>query len=147
MPARPQLRALAETVGILSSYQPMAGGPRRLTRDATRELLLAAMGVDASSEAAARRVLAAFEQREAGRLLAPVRVEALGTPHAARLPVRWPAATGGRVDWHVELCEESGRRSTGLSRRRAKTLRANSSSSRRGTSRSQSTQLSGPSWQ
>ena len=110
--ARPQLRALAERVGILPSYQPMAGAPRRLTRDATRELLLAAMGVDASSEAAAKRVLAAFEEREAGRLLAPVRVEALGTRRAARLPVRWPAAAGARVDWRLELCEESGRRST-----------------------------------
>ncbi len=112
MAARPQLRALAERVGILPFYQPMAGAPRRLTRDATRELLLAAMGVDASSEAAARRVLSAFEERETGRLLAPVRVEALGTRRAARLPVRWPAAAAARVDWRLELCEESGRRST-----------------------------------
>jgi 4-alpha-glucanotransferase len=110
--ARPQLRALAERAGILSSYQPMAGAPHRFTRDATRELLLAAMGVDASSEAAAKRALAALEAREAGRLLAPVRVEALGTRRVARLPVRWPAATAARVDWRLELCEASGRRST-----------------------------------
>ena len=112
MAARPQLRALAERVGILPSYQPTAGAPRRLTRDTTRERLLAAMGIDASSEAAAKHVLAALEEREAGRLLAPVRVEALGTRRAARLPVRWPAEAGARVDWRLELCEESGRRST-----------------------------------
>ena len=112
MPARPQLRALAERVGILPSYRPMAGAPSRLTRDATRELLLAAMGVDASSEAAARRELAALEQGDAGRLLAPVRVEVLGTRRAARLPVRWPAAAAARVGWSLELCEESGRCST-----------------------------------
>jgi 4-alpha-glucanotransferase len=110
--ARPQLRALAEHLGILPYYQPMAGAPRRLTRDSARELLLAAMGIDASSEAAAKRALAAFEEREAGRLLAPVRVEVLGTRGAERLPVRWPATAAARVDWRVELCEESGRRST-----------------------------------
>jgi len=109
---RPQLRALAERLGILPAYQPMAEAPLRLTPDSTRERLVAAMGVDGSSEEAAGRALAEFEKREAGRLLDPVRVEVLGTRGAARLPVRWPAGAAGRVDWHVELCEESGRRST-----------------------------------
>ena len=54
---RPALRALAEQLGIQSSYVDQTGESLRLTSDATREQLLAAMGYDASTEAAARKVL------------------------------------------------------------------------------------------
>ncbi len=59
MSRRPRraLRRLADRLGILASYVPAGGGPPRCTSDATREALVAAMGYDASSEAAAGRAL------------------------------------------------------------------------------------------
>ncbi len=53
---RPRLRALAEGYGILSGYEG-ADGHWCETADATREALLSAMGVDASSEELAERAL------------------------------------------------------------------------------------------
>ena len=115
MSARPALAALAERAGILPSYVSMrtagsAEGGVRLTSDATREALLAAMGLDASSEAAAQRTLRALDEAEGAHLLAPVRVETLGSAAGARVPLRWPALAG-RAAWRLELHEESGRRS------------------------------------
>lgn len=115
MSARPALAALAERAGILPSYVSMrtpgsAEGGVRLTSDATREALLAAMGLDGTSEAAARDALRALDAAEGASLLAPVRVETLGSTAGARLPLRWPRLAG-RAAWRVELHEESGRRS------------------------------------
>ena len=71
-PPRRALRRLADRLGILPAYAPAGGGPLRHTSDATREALVAAMGFDASSEAAAARALRAHEAgvragRAAGR--------------------------------------------------------------------------------
>ena len=71
---RPALRALADRLGVLPSYQPADGGAQRHTSDATREALCAAMGHDASSEAAAREALATILANEAGRPIEPVAV-------------------------------------------------------------------------
>ncbi|HET6304742.1 MAG TPA: 4-alpha-glucanotransferase, partial [Myxococcota bacterium] len=64
MTPRPRraLRRLADRLGILASYVPAGGGAPRRTSDATREVLVAAMGFDASSEAAAARALRAREE-------------------------------------------------------------------------------------
>jgi 4-alpha-glucanotransferase len=72
--ARPQLRALADRVGIVHEYLDQTGKERRRTSDATRELLLAAMGVDASTEESAARALEELDARAAMRGIPPVRV-------------------------------------------------------------------------
>jgi len=105
---RSALRRLADRAGILASYRPMAGAPPRHTTDATREALLSAMGFDASSEASARRTLAALEARDGARPLAPVRVVPAGSPAARRLAVRLPDAAGPRIEWLLTLGLESG---------------------------------------
>lgn len=65
MARRPTLRALAERAGILLEWEPAGGGRARVS-DATAEALLAALGHDASDEAAARRSLKRLAEREAG---------------------------------------------------------------------------------
>ncbi len=57
---RPELRALAERAGILPGYREAGSGRWRETLDATREALLDALGLDGSSEDAARRARAAL---------------------------------------------------------------------------------------
>ena len=61
---RPLLRALAEELGIVPGYHDQTGAEWRETSDETRVLLLAAMGVDASTEAAAEAAL----ERSGGRI-------------------------------------------------------------------------------
>lgn len=104
--ARPALRALAERLGILSSYWDIAGR-QRPTSDATRVALLAGMGFDACDEAAAAAALAALDEAEAARWLEPVMVWRAfeGAPPA--VPVRVPAGadTG---EWRLALHQEDG---------------------------------------
>ena len=106
MPPRPALRALAARLGITSSYRLLSGKTRQ-TRDATRVAVLAAMGVDAADEAAARRALADLAREARERLLDPVQV-ALGRRTAPVIRLR--AAPGSReaVSWRVELVQEDG---------------------------------------
>ena len=54
---RPSLRRLAARLGIADSYLDQSGGEQRITTDATRERLLAAMGIDASTEERALHAL------------------------------------------------------------------------------------------
>jgi 4-alpha-glucanotransferase len=70
---RPALRALAERVGIVSSYHSI-DGQHRVTSEETALLLLEAMGLACDSDAAIERELAAWDARAAARLLPPVRV-------------------------------------------------------------------------
>ncbi len=103
MAERPGLRALADELGIVASYRGHDGETRH-TSDATRIALLAAMGVDVSSERQARETLA--QRREARRQLRidPVRVTRIGDAQARMLPT-YLGRGGG---WRVEVDLESG---------------------------------------
>ena len=99
------MRALAGRVGIIPEYIDQTGTERRVTSDRTRIALLAAMGYDASSEAAARRTLAELRQRDSHDVLQPVQVTTDATaPIAANVPRGW----GSRVEWELELTDERG---------------------------------------
>jgi 4-alpha-glucanotransferase len=102
---RGALRALADRVGIIAEYVDQTGKERRATSDRTREALLAAMGYEASSEAAAKKSLSALRERDGGRLLPPVRVTDAASTIALALPRGWPS----RVEWEFELEGEGGR--------------------------------------
>jgi 4-alpha-glucanotransferase len=103
--ARRALRALADRVGITAEYVDQTGKERHATSDRTRVALLAAMGFDASSEAAADRTRRALRERENEQLLPAVRVTtAAGAPIACVLPRGWPS----RVEWELEVADEHG---------------------------------------
>jgi 4-alpha-glucanotransferase len=79
---RPALRELAARAGILPAYRPAGGGAPHRTSDATRELLLEALGLEAGSEGAARRSLRALRDEEAALGAAEAALEAGGPAHA-----------------------------------------------------------------
>ena len=99
------LRALADRVGILAEYVDQTGRERRATSDGTRVALLAAMGFDASSEAAATETLSALRERETERLLPSTRVTTdANAPIVCAVPRGWPS----RVGWKLEVADERG---------------------------------------
>ncbi len=104
MSRRPALRALADRLGIVAGYEPAGGGATRPTSDATRERLVTALGHDASSEANARRSLAALREAERARTLPPVCLGRPGRP--GRLPVR--RASGQAFAWELAVAQEDG---------------------------------------
>lgn len=107
-PERPRLAALARALGILPSYVAADGRTVRRTSDRTRVALAAALGVDASTEAAATAALRALREEEQARVLAPVRVVTL---QEARRGIVVPARVrdrGGRVRWTLALAQEDG---------------------------------------
>ena len=63
MARRPELRALALRAGIIPAYVSLVDRRPRVTSDATREALLAAMLFDASSERAAAAARRALDER------------------------------------------------------------------------------------
>ena len=95
------LTALAAHCGILDAYVPLTGGEPRVTTDETRAAILAAMGFDVSSDAAARQALDTLRAQEASRVLDPVRV----VQHGAT-SVSFRAAE--RVACTLTLRDESG---------------------------------------
>jgi 4-alpha-glucanotransferase len=97
MSERPALHALAVRVGILDAYVSTQG-EHCPTSDATRVALLAALGHDASSEAAAERTLTGLEAEQRARLLDPVRVVREGERASLRLRV----SAGARVAFRLE---------------------------------------------
>ncbi|HUF67690.1 MAG TPA: 4-alpha-glucanotransferase [Longimicrobiales bacterium] len=105
-PDRTALRQLARDRGIMPAYRDISG-VRRLTSDATREALLAAMGVDASSERAASDALAQLEHDSRTALAGPVTVVGAGDPDF-RIAV--PPGARGRIQWRVDLITEDGDR-------------------------------------
>lgn len=103
---RPTLRALAERLGIVSAYWDLTGH-ERVTSDATREALLAAMRVDASDERAAAHALAALEAGERARWLEPVVVWREYAGAVPVVPLRIPSGADGG-SWRLTLHEEGG---------------------------------------
>lgn len=103
-----ETRALADRVGILPEYVDQTGRALRTTSDATRTAILGAMGIEASTEDAARESLEAMETRERATLLEPVRVRLRGGRSAGRLRVRLPGSPGEAVRWRATLTTEEG---------------------------------------
>jgi 4-alpha-glucanotransferase len=102
MSARPELEALAARLGIVPAFFDLAGQERRAS-DATREALVAGMGHDASSEAAARRSLVELARTTDERLLDPVQVWREHAASLARLELRaGPGALSGRIELRLE---------------------------------------------
>ncbi|MGQ0713941.1 MAG: 4-alpha-glucanotransferase [Gemmatimonadaceae bacterium] len=115
------IRALADHLGIIAEYVDQTGKERRATSDRTRVALLAAMGHDASNEAAARETLSELRDRERARLLPAVRVTAdASAAVSCTLPRGWTS----RVEWELELTDEAGRvtRHAGRATPRQRTL-------------------------
>ena len=103
---RPELRALAERLGIASSYWDLEGVAHP-TSDATREALVAALGFDGSSEAAAADARRAGEEAEMAQLIDPVVVWREYAEAPPRLGVRLPASAAP-LDYRLELALEDG---------------------------------------
>jgi 4-alpha-glucanotransferase len=104
------LRALAERLGILSSYLSQDGSQLRSTSNETRVAILAAMGYDASSEARARALLAELGERAAERVAEPVRVvrerelrEAESGGLRFRVPESWGVRAGEKVEYALAI--------------------------------------------
>jgi 4-alpha-glucanotransferase len=118
MPPRPALRRLADRLGILPRYVDTSGVVRT-TSDDTAEALAAALGYDASTDAAAADAVRAFAARDAGPL-APTRV--VEPPAARHLSVTLPRRlVGVPVEWQVEIVDEADARTTARGRLRART--------------------------
>jgi 4-alpha-glucanotransferase len=105
---RPALHALAERQGILSSYVDTSGITRP-TSDESRVAILAAMDIDASSEAAAMQALHEAERRSKERAIDPVIVQRVRRHRPSRLRYRPPPQERGRqIPYRLELEDESG---------------------------------------
>jgi 4-alpha-glucanotransferase len=107
MQPQTSLQRLAARVGILPEYIDQSGTQTRVTPDETRVAILDAMGIDASTEAAAERSLERLETRDAERALAPARVVVAATEDSARVLARAPAGAGG-AGWELEVRPEDG---------------------------------------
>lgn len=111
---RPELRALADRLGIVASYRDTAGCERE-TSDATRERLLRALGHEAGDEASARREREALARADAGRLVEPVLVYREWEHGAPALAVNRRALRAA-CDYALEVRLESGERLHGEGR-------------------------------
>jgi 4-alpha-glucanotransferase len=107
MRGRPQLRALAERAGILASFRA-TDGATRVASEATTVALLAAMGVDGSSEAAAGAALEDWRARDAARVLEPVEVTPVDDAAARRVRVRLSPGGPRPTTWRLTLRDETG---------------------------------------
>ena len=108
MSHRPCLRALADRMGILPRYAAASSGEERRTSDATRVGLLAAMGLDAATEAAASDALRVIAEHEQSRLVEPVLVVTHGGA-AGEVSLRLPGGGEAPFEWSLELITEDGR--------------------------------------
>jgi len=101
---------LAAHAGILPGYVDQTGKEKRKTSDETRRALLAALGIDASTDAAARESLEAMRAATREELIAPVRVVEQGTSAARVLEASAPPSRGRSGPWRLELELEHGER-------------------------------------
>lgn len=91
---------------MIASYRG-TDGEQHYASDATREALLAAMGIDASTEVVAASLLDERRRAATSRLLEPIRVVRRGDSDERALVVNPP--TSGSFDWRVEMATEAGR--------------------------------------
>lgn len=107
-PDRPWLRRLGTALGILPGYLDQSGGEMRLTPEDTYVRLLGAMGVDASTEARARRAYRMLRRARRRQWIAPVRVVRQRSRILARVRVRVPVGDSDGWEWTLELHTEEG---------------------------------------
>jgi 4-alpha-glucanotransferase len=105
---RPALHALADEMGIIPGYQDQTGKEWRETSDETRVLLLAAMGIDASTEAAAEAALDELRRKRREQPLDPARVVEVETEDAEQVVVHLAEPQVEPLRWELEFEEESG---------------------------------------
>src|SRR5215212_7809167 len=105
---RPALRRLAARLGIADSYLDQTGDEQRVTTDATRERLLAAMGIDASTEELALDALRALRRKMQRQWIAPVRVVRDRSRTLRRVRIRVPTLHVHEVHWTLTLRTEDG---------------------------------------
>jgi hypothetical protein len=105
---RPALRRLAARLGIAESYLDQTGDEQRVTTDATRERLLAAMGIDASTEERAIEALRKLRREARRQWIAPVRVVRERSRALRRVRVRVPTLHVHEVHWTLTLRTEDG---------------------------------------
>lgn len=134
MAHRARLRELARRAGILDGYRDMRDRQRRTT-DETREALLAAMGFNASTEAAAARAIATIEYAHATQMMPAARIvhDAAGhiefrIPPLAELPRDGVRTTRGprderrhgsarhgsrKLEWAIDVWEDGAGNGSG----------------------------------
>ncbi len=95
-------------MGILPQYVDQTGGHVRHTSDETRERLLAAMGLDASSEERATEALRALRRAERRQWIPPVRVVRQRSRLLSTVTARVPSMRSERVRWTLTLLTEEG---------------------------------------
>ena len=106
--SRPLLHKLATLMRILPSYVDQTGESLRWTSEATAERLLAAMGIDASTEERAAESLRALRRARRRELMAPVRVVRKRSRKLAAVTIRVPATQAPEVHWTLTLRTEEG---------------------------------------
>jgi 4-alpha-glucanotransferase len=100
------LRRLADALGILAEYSDQGGVPRH-TSDDTRRGIIAAMGIDATTDARATEALRAMQSWENDRLIEPVVVVDHADPRAGRLTLNGGThAASSR--WELRITDEDG---------------------------------------
>jgi 4-alpha-glucanotransferase len=107
-PERPVLHALASRMRIQPSYVDQTGKALRHTSDETRVRLLAAMGIDASTEERAQDALHELRRAERRQWIDPVRVVRQGSRSLSRVATRVPTIHADAVQWTLELRTEEG---------------------------------------
>jgi len=104
------LRELADYMHIVPEYVDQTGSEVRVTSDETRRALLSALGIDASTDDAARESLATLRVDDRRRLIPPVRVVEVGSAAARSVSVQPPPSRSASGPWRVELETENGER-------------------------------------
>jgi 4-alpha-glucanotransferase len=100
---------LADAVGIVPAFLDQTGTEWRETSEETCVALLGAMGIDASTEAAADAALRALRTEERRELIPPVRVVERSDDTGARhVPIRMASPPNAEARWTLTLELESG---------------------------------------
>ena len=106
---RTSLEKLSALAGIVPAYIDQTGAQRRTTEE-TQRALLAALGIDASTDEAACDALERLKAEQARELLPPVRVVPREEGTAPAFCVRIPASRVHGGSWRLELEIEDGTR-------------------------------------